>query len=581
MDVFLSPEIVVKSIETGTCVRSEEIEGISDVLDIFKYTKHGGRVIIIADGGMGKSAIVSHMTRSWSSDHIMMKKYGFVFLTPQRLVNNITEDLERIICGDLKLLDESCMAKLRNLLKSRSDKCLFLVDGFDELQSASRKEKNTFIKLMKKDSQIARKSTVVVTTRPHSADEVLKVIGDTYMEVRIEGLPEDTVIDRAHDILTQTKKHLDQPAIGTITDYMPLELLRMPLLFNIATYVWKCQKNDLHDKTTIRTFSGMTDIFGAILNIMIGIQEEKGKRTENVNFYASIKDIPSSTRYLLQTLAAMSYECLGRGELIISTNTLQKYHLNAVTCGQIGFLHISSGPKPQGNFVHNLFMEYCAGFHIADDKNAMRKIVDGINQNQTTLFKTLGLYSNALLFAVGIRPEILEELSTCKFQIPMVKMPGSPNIDVDLSLEAQLLQESSNEDARKKFCQTLMKCDLSDLSVYTTSHRLNAMGYEWMQKELGVERCLNFLKKAHHDNTKSSDLVLHGDNGHRYITDTLLLSQLPYVRFRGVTTLHVCHAKMTLDTSIFSKAVVKQVIYNFNIRPTIIFVNFNIRYFMF
>ena len=562
LDVFLTPEIIVKSIVKGTVEKNEEIEHISEVIDIFKHTNHGGRVIIIADGGMGKSTIVSHMTRSWIKNDTTMKKYGFVFLTPQRLVNNHTENLDRIICCDLKLLNKNCMAKLRNMLRTNSHKCLFLIDGFDELDSASVRNKSTFIQLLEKESKIGRKSTVVVTTRPHCADLVLQVIGDTYLDVRVEGLSEDTVIDRAHDILTETKTNLKQPSIGTITDYMPLELLRMPLLFNIATYVWKCQITDLHDKATIRKFSGMTDIFDAILGIMIGIKEEKKKETEKVIFYTSMKDsvISSSTWYLLRSLAAMSYECLGRGELIISTETLEKYRLDSTTCGEIGFLHISSGSKPQGNFVHNYFMEYCAGFHIAYEKSSMRQIVKKINQDQTTLTKALGLYSNAMLFAVGIKPEILNELSSCKFCIPLVRMPGSPHSDVDLSLEAQLLQESTSEEARRNFCETIVRNDLSVSELNTTSHSLNSMGYVWMQKELGVERCLEFLKRIHQNDVTEGDLVLKGHKGHRYITDTLLLSQLPYVRFAGVRTLHVCHAKMTLNISESSAALVNEVL---------------------
>ena len=48
--------------------------------------------------------------------------------------------------------------------------------------------------------------------------------------------------------------------------YLPIELLRIPLLLTIAAYVWECQINDLHDKDTIRKFSSMTDIFNAVFH---------------------------------------------------------------------------------------------------------------------------------------------------------------------------------------------------------------------------------------------------------------------------------------------------------------------------
>ena len=551
IDVFLNPEMAIKSIDKGKQQDDADLDSVTDVTEIFKFIKPGGRVVIIADGGMGKSAVVSHITRAWGSDHPNLRKYGFVFLAPQRLINNHTEDLDRIICSDLELLKTSSMAKFRTMMRSSSSKSMFLVDGFDELDVRA-KTNTTMIALIR--GEIARQSTVVVTTRPHCADEVLRLIGSTYTDVRIEGLADETVLERANVILAETTKQstLDQSTMGSITDYLPIELLRMPLLLNIATYVWKCQVKDLKDKDTIRKFASMTDIFNAIWGIMIGIDDEKRRRTENVNFYKSMEDsnIPRSTWSLLLSLAAMSFECLEKGDLIVSTETLAKYRLDAVNCGQIGFLHISSGSKPQGSFVHNLFMEHCAGFHIANNDKALKSVLHKISSSHTTLSIALGLYTNALVFAVGFKPQILDQIARQKFMIPVVRMTGSANTDMDLSLEAQLVQESSDEDAKNNFCQTLMTSQFSAPLTHTSSHRLNALGYDWMQKHLGVDKCLEFLTRLHQDDVTSDGLVLQGHNGERFITDSFLLYHLPYITFREVNTLHVYHAKMTMNTDV-------------------------------
>ena len=543
--------MVIKSIHRGKNQNNTDLDRVTDVTDIFKFIKPGGRIVIIADGGMGKSTVVSHITRAWGSDHQNLRKYGFVFLAPQRLINNHTEDLDRIICSDLKLLETSSMAKFRTMMRSSSSQSMFLVDGFDELDERA-KTNTTMIKLIR--GEIARQSTVVVTTRPHCADEVLKVIGDTYIDVRIEGLADETVIERANVILTEATKQskLDHSAMGSITDYLPIELLRMPLLLNIATYIWKCQVKDLKDNDTIRKFDSMTDIFNAILGIMIGIKEEKRRTTEHVNFYKSMEDsnIPRSTWSLLLSLAAMSFECLERSELIISTETLAKYRLNAVNCGQIGFIHISSGSRSQGSFVHNLFMEHCAGFYIANNDKALQSILDKISSSYTTLSRALGLYTNALIFAVGFKPRILDQLSRQKFMIPVVRMTESANTDMDLSLEAQLLQECSDEEAKSNFSQTLMTSDFSAPLTHTSSHRLNALGYEWMQKHLGVDKCSELLKRLHQDDVTSEGLVLQGNNGERFITDSFLLSHLPHITFREVNTLYVYHAKMIINADV-------------------------------
>ena len=50
------------------------------------------------------------------------------------------------------------------------------------------------------------KNPVVVTTRPHCANEVLKLIGKTYTDIRIEGLSDETVMERADVILTETTR---------------------------------------------------------------------------------------------------------------------------------------------------------------------------------------------------------------------------------------------------------------------------------------------------------------------------------------------------------------------------------------
>ena len=75
----------------------------------------------------------------------------------------------------------------------------------------------------------------------------------------------------------------------------------------------------------------MTDVFNAIWSIMVGIKEEKRSETDEVNFYQSLQDgkIPNATRQLLKSLSEMGFECLGRGELIISSETLNEYHLDA------------------------------------------------------------------------------------------------------------------------------------------------------------------------------------------------------------------------------------------------------------
>ena len=566
IDVFLQPQLSIKSVIQGKYTHNSELEKVVDIMDTFKHFgsgKHGKRMIIIGSGGIGKSTIVSHITRCWCKDHPAIKTYALAFIMPQRLINNHTEDLDRIICCDLNLLRTESMAKMRNTIKAYSHNCMFLIDGFDEI-SAPAKRNNTIIKLMR--GEIARHAMVVVTTRPHCADEVLRIIGDTYIDVRSEGLSDETVADRAHAILTEISQQssLDVSTIGHITDYIPSELLRIPLMLNIASYIWKCQANDLIDKDKLRKFSSMTDIFNAIWGIMIGIKVEKDRDTENVNFYRSMQDsdIPKSTWHVLKAISEISFECLGREEFIMSTENLNKHGLDAENCGQIGFINITSGAKPEGRFVHNLFMEHCAGFFIANNANALKLITDKINFGNTTLSKALGFFSNALLFAVGIKPEILEELAKCKFKIPVFSDGGlrfSDSIDMDLSFEAQLLQEASSDKARRAFCNTLINSELALPEQLIHSNRLNALGYKWIIHNF-AKQIFKLLKKFHPRDVTSDGLILHGDDSIKIIADTVLLSQLHHVKIlRDTRTLVVRHAKMLYDVDQSTKLTHEQV----------------------
>ena len=106
-----------------------------------------------------------------------------------------------------------------------------------------------------------------------------------------------------------------------------------------------------------------------------------------------------------------------------------------------------------------------------------------------------------------------------------------------------------------------MKSDLSAPNTYTSSQRLNALGYKWMQKHIGVDRCLELLRRIHCDDETSDGLVLQGDNSALCITNSFLLSHLPYIKFGGDQTLHVYHAKMVINVDQTAQYIHPQVDY--------------------
>ena len=113
----------------------------------------------------------------WARDGFLSKAFHIVILLLLRSIQQQSTEqvFEELIGKEV----------FQELTDSRGTKCLIILEGFDEVTLERQQSDNILTKLI--NSKMLQYSTIVVTSRPHACQELMKKANKIYRDIRFWG----------------------------------------------------------------------------------------------------------------------------------------------------------------------------------------------------------------------------------------------------------------------------------------------------------------------------------------------------------------------------------------------------------
>ena len=464
IDLYLQPKFTVQEYNKGAEVNNSPLSHLASIVEVTEEAEPGTRIIVSASAGVGKSAFSSHSTRLWCHGQAL-NNCNMLYLLLPRYIHRHAESIERIISTDLKLHDISAEAELRRAMKNKAQNMMFTIDGYDEVSNRDQRcsSLNEVI-----SGRVASEAKVVITTRPHCVDHLIKLCHGSYVLVSLEGLTTASSKKYIQKMCaTEEDTEAREEAAHHIMSVIPEEARHVPLLLNMAVLLYKWNKKHPTESGELPRTRTVTDVIGRVIGMFIAIKTEKDEGRDTVPVYASPMDenIPRIQRKLIKQFASMCFEAIKRKDFVFTLQTLRNFDfIDGEELSQLGFLEIikdSDGQVESARCVHNQLLEYCAAMHIAYEPDALAYLTDKFsaqNKSDIIISEALGFWQDTLIFAAGINPAILSTISSSTFSLQVTRehLGAKMQKSLDLSYEARLLHETECPEAREQFCQALM-----------------------------------------------------------------------------------------------------------------------------
>ena len=461
IDLYLRPEFTVQEYRDGEQVTNSSLTGLTSIVEVTERAEAGMRIIVLGSGGLGKSAFSSHSTRLWCHG-TAFNKYKLLYLLLPRYIHRHAEPLERIICTDLKLHNPAAEVQLRRAIKYNDQKMMFVIDGYDEVDEKEQ-QKSSLNKVI--SGEMAKQSTVVITSRPHCKNSIIKWCKGRYVLVTLEGLTTSSSMEYIERMCvkehgTEAKKE----AALQIMAHIPKEARHVPLLLNMAVliYMWN-SRHPAEDILCPRTRT-VTDVIGRVIAMFFAIAEEKkGRDALPVCILSKLPNNPT-----VNCFNRMCYESIKTRDFVFTTDILHRFGFyESKTLSELGFLEILkvvNNRVESARCLHNQLLEYCAACHITKNPDDLKCIINKYalpNNASGILAEGLGFWQDTLIFSAGISSKTLSTISKSYFKLRVTCDQIEPDHQcLDLSYEARLIHETESPEAREEFCQSLMKAPL-------------------------------------------------------------------------------------------------------------------------
>ena len=518
---------------------AKEVENLKDVYSM----------IIYGHEGTGKSSSLNYLAKVWKNESSgLAKTFLHLFLLPIREITNPTSDLEQIVCGDLKLVPQEQEQAVKRCIKFNSSKILWLLDGYDECTDHGTKE-YTIDKLIA--GTYAPRSKVVVTSRPHSEHALSALVKRNRAEIYLKGYDNAGVKEYLRNLPQEWA-----PAYRDLNDLIPRELLSLPLFLAMVSYVYKKhhERAGKRDISILQLFS-IRFVLDAMVGILLGIMEEKekGQKLPQYTGYGD-QQLPPKIRRIVKAISKLAFDSIRKKQLFIDIEDLEE-HATEEEIKNIGILHFDKRDQRKVSFIHLLFQEHAAAYHMSENGNALKDVLKDL-ENPGLMTSNLGFFSSPLVFSVGLDPVVLRSVIQINMPLPVVKVKhqegstsDSVNLDLEISYQARLLHECSATKIKQDYLRGIMGSDLSGNPV-VLSHQpqVEVSAYQDLIDCLGLKGCLSLLKKVHKDemilDEDKASLSASGGSTTRCITDTLLIGCLPAIDIRDTDRVIIRYANL-------------------------------------
>ena len=206
-------------------------------------------------------------------------------------------------------------------------------------------------------------------------------------------------------------------------------------------------------------------------------------------------------------------------------------------------------------FFHAIFQEYAAAIHIARDDTALSIVLEAYKSRQynPVLFEK---YRQALVMAVGIRPDILNKICTVDLENTLF-ITDEPEYRLNLSLECDLVHACSihdDDDTKviiQQFVSHIINSSVSRIVRCKYLPEPNRWSYTRFLTLLNYSDCLKLIRKTHilinnmeedtcpFDEACTPEISPPDGGTYQAIRDPILLAALPSVDLGKTKTLGI------------------------------------------
>ena len=394
---------------------------------------HGRVVLIEGDPGAGKTTLTLQLCKLWANGKLL--KTDFVFWIPLR------NDYYKSVSNLHELFDKLGYPGITEYADQNSGEGLVLIlDGWDEL-SNKLQQSSLFHDIVFNRNRLFHRSTIIVTSRSVSCDEIAELVEERNNHYQILGFSPNNAYMYVENYFNSNSGDHSQ-TVKLLLDFLKdRENLRrhfyIPITVKIMCFVCK------RDQQIPETLSKLYERF-VVLHIRPNVPE-----TNQRNF-STLRNVPEKYRPVFKKLCKTAFHTLKVKELIFDEEQLEEEikHLGMECFDGFGMLHIDHYDSDLGDseksysFIHRAVQELLAAICILDTCD----ISDTLDKH----FYKGSYLINVFPFLFGLIPK--EQLSPLASNLIQVFLRSNRNRKL-LSSIMYCLFEAQDEGLCSQFAQ--------------------------------------------------------------------------------------------------------------------------------
>ena len=177
--------------------------------------------------GIGKTTLCHQLCLRWAWDGFLAEDFDVVALIPLRLVQH--SSLEEVVMRHIR------EDNYQQLKKSAGNRCLIILEGFDEI-AIKHRQSDPFLLYLIKECTILEAATILITSRPHACEKIdagrrIEIVGFGNNEIREfaeKSFPND--IQSVNEFLRQLDEY---PQLHSLC-YIPMNLVMIVDIFHCS-----------------------------------------------------------------------------------------------------------------------------------------------------------------------------------------------------------------------------------------------------------------------------------------------------------------------------------------------------------
>ena len=343
----------------------------SDIVQDLPDTALEKLILVEGAPGVGKSTFAWEFCRRWERGEIA-QQYRLVLLL--RLRDERMSKAKRLKDVLYHPKGSVCDAVEEHLIDTFGDKCLIILEGFDELPDTCRMESSIFLQLI--NGQLLPLATILVTSRPWAASALLDMCHhNIYKHIEILGFTETHIEEYVKSVFTDEKKAEDnamkkkdiEDTMTYIATYPQIKAC-MYIPLNSAIVVSVYQESKAGRCVLPKT---LTELYYALTQTLL-LRYLRGhavycKKVWNIQ---SLKnDLPEEVYEQLIKISEIAYSgiCTDWGDSVqLIYSDLPPTFETLGLMQTVSQMYITQGMNVSHNFLHLTVQEFLAALHISN-----------------------------------------------------------------------------------------------------------------------------------------------------------------------------------------------------------------------